>query len=79
MKFTVLDGGCFKRSAVGFGDFAADSKAKPHASGLTGNKRLKKILSGRGRDARPIVSDHNAHVGVIVSFHEDPYVTAAAS
>ena len=79
MKFTVLDGGCFKRATVGFSDCAAHSKAKPHPSGLTGNKRLKEVVAGRGRDTKPIVSDHNTHAGVIVTFHEDPYATALAS
>lgn len=79
MKFTVLDSGCFKRAAMGFGDCAADSKTKSHASSLTGNKRLKEILAGRRGNTRSIVSDHNAHVAVIVTFHEDPYATVLAS
>ncbi|MNC85846.1 hypothetical protein D3C83_14620 [compost metagenome] len=79
MKFTVLDHGCFKRTAVSFSDCAADSKAKPHAGGLARNKRLEKILAGCGRQARSVVGDHNAHAGVIVAFHEDPYAAAGAS
>ena len=69
----------FERAAVRLGNGAADRQAQPHAGGFARHERLEQALAvGRG-NARPVVSDHDAHVPVIVRLHENRDATARAA
>ena len=79
MEFAVRDLGSLKRPTVRFGDCATDSEPKSHSSGFSGHERLEQAFAVRRRNARPVISNHNSQMPVIVALHKDPYSTILAT
>ena len=79
MEFSVRHLGNLKRSAMRFGDCAADSKPKTHASGLPGDERLKETFPIRRRDTWAIVGHYNAQMLLTVALNKDAYSTVLAT